>query len=352
MSDKLVANIRNEDYLIQILEETRNSHYVKLATELIKFVQDIYRSLEPGHFSGKLVVFSKRNDAQLFQSGESEKFYDSSILNDSYSSIIFQLLQNNDDLPLIWTNIENTPIETLLSAHDSIAYVYENEQEYFVVNNKRVNIVNKFRCSSIFALQYHYLNEALSRYQNERIITSSCVHFKKCWADEKRIYFKNKPEDCMQESLSEFLHNSIRGVDVVREYNLDASKPVDVRVYWREANRAALIELKWLGKSLDKDGGLSTGYTNARANDGMTQIKEYLDLENSDSPMVITKGYLVVIDGRRKRVNNHKISQISLNHGMAYQNKELDIADDKKYWENYGNIEKPKRMFAEPICEK
>ncbi|MCB0000896.1 MAG: hypothetical protein KDE56_34275, partial [Anaerolineales bacterium] len=109
--------------------------------------------------------------------------------------------------------------KTKVLSNDFIAYIYENEQEYFVVNNHKIEIRNSYSCPSIFALQYHDLNEALLTYKNDRIKTSSCEHFKDCWADEKRIYFKKKPEKCMQKSLSEFLKNRIRGVDVVREYN-------------------------------------------------------------------------------------------------------------------------------------
>ncbi|MCB0512721.1 MAG: hypothetical protein KDC72_09240, partial [Bacteroidetes bacterium] len=263
----------------------------------------------------------------------------------------FQLFQNGK-LPHIWTNVDTDSIDALLSSDGFIAYVYENEEEYFIVNQNKIDVINSYSCPSIFALQYHELKQALLMYKNERIKSSSCELFKNCWADEKRIYFKNKPEDCMQISLNEFLKNRLRGIDIVREYNLGASKPVDVRVYWNEANRAALIEVKWLGRSVKDNGELSTPYSNSRANDGMQQIKEYLDLENSDTPIVITKGYLVVVDGRRRGIHKSKVSRISLQNGMAYKNTELTIANDKKYWETYKNIEKPIRMFAEPICEK
>jgi len=151
--------------------------------------------------------------------------------------------------------------------------------------------------------------------------------------------------------LKEFLQSRIRGVNVVREYTLGASKPVDVRVFWREANRAALIELKWLGQSLKGDGSIGTPYSNGRANDGMSQIKEYIDLDSSDSPEIITKGYLAVIDARRRNISSIKVSTVSRNDGLYYQNNNLSIDEDKQYWTSFPNIEEPIRMFSEPICE-
>lgn len=153
----------------------------------------------------------------------------------------------------------------------------------------------------------------------------------------------------MQISLKEYLTNSLRGVDVVREYNLGASKPVDIRVYWKGANRAALIELKWLGHSKDDAGALSTSYANGRGNDGLDQLKEYMDLDNQDTPTCITKGYLVIIDGRRRGAPNNLL-QINSANGMYYRDKEIDFDADKKFFESMSTMEEPIRMFAEPIC--
>ena len=352
MTDKLVEKIRKENYLLKIFELTKNITYINEAKRIVEFVIDIYRNIEPSHFDGKILVFHDfSNNINLVQDQKVE-FYDKGILNNNSTSLIFQN-RSSDELPLIWMNIGNAVIKSLLLKKDNfIAYVYDGEKEYFIVNKHKISIVNKFSCPSIFALQYHNLNEALLDYKNERIKNVSCEHFKKCWADKKWIYLKNKPENDMQLSLSEYLKTRIRGVKTtVREYNLGASKPVDIRVFWSEANRAALIELKWLGKSLKKDESLGTAYSNGRSNDGAKQIKEYIDLENGDTPTIITKGYLVVIDGRRRNINSNKVTFVSRTDGFHYSAKELEIDADKKYWKTHPNIEKPVRMFVEPICE-
>lgn len=352
MTDKLVDNIRKEHYLLDIFEHTKNSIYVEKAKNIIEFVKEIYRHIEPSHFNGKIVVFFDLGSSINFLDDKKEELYDKTVLNNSYSNIVFQLQNDERRFPLYWINTAGNIIDTLLATDDNfIAYVFNEKKEFFIVNNHQIEIFNSFTCPSIFALQYHYLYEALQDYKIERIKNVSCEHFKKCWYEEKWIYLKNKPEDCMQKSLSEYLKNRVRGINVNREYNLGASKPVDLRIFWREANRAALIEMKWLGQSLKENGDIGTSYSNSRANEGMTQIKEYIDINNADNPITITKGYLVVIDARRKGISQQKVDTISRINGFYYQNKELIIKDEKKYWETYPNIEEPIRMFVEPICE-
>jgi hypothetical protein len=339
-------------YIIEIFKHTNNTEYGKIAYDVIAFVSDIYRNIEPSHYNGKIVIFKQLKDNFSFKEEIKNDFYDKSALNHHYGSLIFEL-RSADKSPLIWKNITDEDISELLNTEDNfIAYVYENKEEYFIVNRKKIQIHKKYSCPSNFALQYHDLDEALLEYKNERIRTVSCEHFKNCWTDENWLYLKNKPEECMQISLKEFLKNRVRGVkDVTREYNLGASKPVDIRVYWNEANRAALIELKWVGQSLKENGEVGTAYSNGRANDGMHQIKEYIDLERGDTPSIITKGFLVVIDGRRKSISNNKVSSLSREDGMYYAGKELNIKEELKYWETFPNVEKPIRMFVEPICE-
>jgi hypothetical protein len=349
MSDKLVQLVRDEDYLLKIFTKTKDSTYTNLTKELIKFISNIYRIIEPSHITGKVIAFYCLSDEIYIKGEEGTDFYDNSVLNYSFDSAIFQLFQS-DKMSLIYQNLNDEIIAELLSNKSLVTYYYCDGNESIFVNGEEVKIINKYSCPSIFALQYHFLNEVLLRYKNERIRKVSCEHFRKSWADNNFIYFINKPEDSIQLSLSEYLKNSLRGVDVVREYNLNAAKPVDVRVYWREANRAALIEVKLMGRSLKVDGQINTyEYGNDRANDGMVQIKEYIDLVEKDSPSVINKGYLVVIDGRRNGINP-KISSISTENGMFYVNSELVIDEDKKFHLTHANIEKPIRMFAEPIC--
>lgn len=347
MTDQFVDNIRKENYPLQVFMAFDNDPAViNMTTNLIAFVQNLYRNLEPSHFSGHLVVYCTIGDLILLDEKKSEKFFDTNILiNNQSKHLTFQIFEN-DGLPLIWQN--DNP-DTVLNSGNIIAYSFKDQNEYFVANGKIINIINPYNCASIYALQYHYLSEALLKYKAEKIRYSSCSRFHESWYDDRRIYFRQQPEAIMQVSLKDFLDSSLRGVDVVREYNLGASKPVDVRVYWKEANRAALIELKWLGQSKNDSGGLSTSYTNSRGNDGLDQLKEYMDLENQDTPTCITKGYLLIIDGRRRGLTANP-SSINVADGMHYREQEINFAPEKKYFETMIGFEKPIRMFTEPIC--
>jgi len=110
-----------------------------------------------------------------------------------------------------------------------------------------------------------------------------------------------------------------------------------------------LIELKWLGQSKNPEGELSTSYANGRGNDGLTQLKEYMDLENQDTPTCMTKGYVVIIDGRRKGVAANPLT-IDVGNGMHYREQEITFAPDKNFFDTMTGFEKPIRMFVEPVC--
>jgi hypothetical protein len=348
MSDQLVNNIRKENYPLQIYTAMGNNpDVIKHTTNLISFVQDVYRSIEPDHFEGQIVIYTTLDDSVLLEANKGREFFDKNILiNNTSDFLILQLFQA-DRLPLIWENVNP---DNIFDSDKTIIYTYQNRSEFFVANKMKIDIINRFDCASIYALQYHYLSEALLKYKEEKIRYSSCTIFRKSWFDiATRIYFKQKPEGIMQESLGEFLDSSLRGVDVVREYNNGASKPVDIRVYWKEANRAAMIELKWLGQSKDEEGKLSTAYANGRGNDGLDQVKEYMDLENQDTPTCITKGYLVIVDGRRRGVAAN-LTTIDVANGMHYRNQEVTFDPAKKFYDTMTGFENPIRMFAEPIC--
>lgn len=348
MSDNLVDNIRKEHYPLQIYTAFNNNpKVIGLTTKLITEVQGIYRSLEPSHFKGEIIVFVSLDDEVVLNEEVGVKLFDRNLLiNNTSKSLVVQIFQS-DRLPLMWQNVESNQI---IEATSTITYLYNNFKESFVANRIKIEIINRFNSASIYALQYHYLDEALVKYKEEKIKYSSCSIFNECWFDKAtRIYLKQGPEEQMQISLKEFLDSSLRGVEVVREYNLGASKPVDVRVYWKEANRAALIELKWLGRSKKNDGTLSTKYSNGRANQGLDQLKEYLDLEGRDTPTVITKGYLVIIDGRRKGTDKN-LTAINVKDGLYYEPADISIAATKQYFRNIIGFEKPIRMFVKPVC--
>jgi hypothetical protein len=324
-----------------------NPSISSIAVELIGTVRDIYKYLEPSHFKGTLVIcISLKGEQILSENAEAIQYNKNILITNMANNMLLQSIGN--DL-FMWKNID---VSSILKTNDVLFYYYHDGTEYFMINNTKIEIEPMPGYFSVYSYYFFELNESLARYSINKISNSSCGHFKRVWADSKQIYFKNKPEEDMQISLKEHLSSALRGVEVTREFTLDARKPVDIRVRWNYANRNALIEIKWLGISLDKENNrISTEYSNGRAVEGAKQLKEYLDLVARDLPNVITKGYLVVIDGRRKNVSGHLSEQISQDDGYHYQSKELTFSDGADYHNTISNFEKSIRMFARPICQ-
>jgi hypothetical protein len=331
-------------YMIDIYKASNNCPAISdITVGLVKAIADIYQYLEPSHFNGELIIFSTLNGS-VFPLPKPEKVhFNMNTLIALQSRTI--LIQKVDNELLLW---KNTNLKPILKTKNILFYHYKKWKEYFYINNKTINIEPLTKSPSIFSIYYSLLVDALKNYSIENILNTSCEHFKKAWADDKRIYFKNKPEEVMHLSLREYLKYYLRGVEVSPEFNFKSKKQVDIRVNWGIANRTAHIEIKWLGVSLDeKKKRTTTPYTKVRAISGAKQLKDYLDFAASDSPGIITKGYLVVIDGRRKSISKKKLKVISRENGFYYEAEEITYPDEYK---EIPNFEQPLRMFARPIC--
>ena len=116
-----------------------------------------------------------------------------------------------------------------------------------------------------------------------------------------------------------------------------------------EANKSALIELKCTGKSIN-DKGKIVNHTDRRVVEGLIQLKEYMDMDCSDTPNIISKAYLVVIDGRRHNTNK-TTKKINSDDGLFYENVDYTIPQENRYYERIKSFVHPYRMFAKPIIE-
>ena len=276
------------------------------------------------------------------------------ILLNKDNDVIMQVFE--DKRLFLWENIDSSSI---LQAENTLIYKYENDKEIFIANSEEIDIT-EYPYGSRFSTEFWELRTILDKYKNSKIRKSSCSIFNEAWFDEHRIFFeggkKDIPEKYMQESLNHFLSDfsifkgELGQLEPTREHNLDGQKPIDIIVRWEKSNRIALIEIKWLGKSIN-DGKFKSIHSNSRANEGYNQLKNYYELAKKDYPNKIINCYLVVIDGRRWQTNESTTS-ISNENGMYYNDEELVIDQRKRYYETYKNFEKPIRMFAEPICEK
>lgn len=314
-------------------------------------IRDIYRYLEPSHFCGELIICKTLDDSDILNGKPRSVHYDNNFLiNCSAEQLIIQV-KNDAVLHKVSTVCDKNE---LFQNNNAIFYYYANHSEYYHANGIDIPIKKTNCAASMFAPQFDELSKALEEYMLNDAMYSSCSILKNIWYDDKRIFLqggaKDLPEKHMQDSLAQYLRHKIRGMKpVVREYNLGGSKPVDICVRWSEANRVALIEIKWLGQSCDDAGAFTTSYSPSRVKDGSQQLKEYLDLERSDTPASITKGFLVVFNARRKGLKEG-MKQIGYTNGKYYANEDLSSYYGA-YVNDVYNFEKPHIVFLEPICE-
>lgn len=327
-----------------------------------KSLKDIYRYFEPSFFDGDFYLCKNLNDDVCLTENTFELLYDKSILLNKTSGII--VIQAFDDESKMYFSEKQDIKDLIEKQNDTLIYHYKNNKEFIYANGETIDLTI-YNSGSQFAAYFTELVKVLNNYAVKKIRHNSCSHFSKSWSDtnENRLFFRgggsgnNIPEKFMQESLYEFLDsNFTRGISMEssREFNVvgdySKPKPVDIKINWREANRIALVEVKFMGTvKKDADGEIYNRF-DERANQGIYELKtKYHDPIRSDLPTTIIKSYLVVIDGRR---NNLSKTQTTINtaDGMYYKDLEIIIDDDKNFHETIQGFEKPIRMFVEPIC--
>lgn len=362
MEDKeeIVRNLTNH-YTYKVEKAFNNSDSASKALEVIaKSLKEIYRYFEPCFFKGDFFVCKNLNDESSLEESKCTLLYDKNILLNKTTGTIFIQVFNDSSKILI---SDDQDVATLLKQKETLIYHFKNNKEYFYANENTIDIT-LYNEGSRYATQYNDLLLALSHYERTKLRKSTCTHFTESWSDSSsnRLFFRgggrgnNIPEKFMQLSLHDFLSAYfIRGISMEssREYNIvgdySKPKPVDIKINWREANRTAILEVKFMGSvKKDSDGGVYN-LADARANYGITQLKGYHDTLSTDLPTTIIKSYLIVIDGRR---NNLSANQTTINStdGMFYENVDIVIDTDKMFHMSVQGFEKPIRMFVEPIC--
>lgn len=200
---------------------------------------------------------------------------------------------------------------------------------------------------SCFAIQtYKNLDLALEDYNTKVARHSECGYLKDIWTDANKIFFKPKPEHILRDSLTHFLKIRLRNTEVRPEQIVDTSHPVDIKITWNLANHLALIEIKWLGKSLDTTNKkITQNYTQKRALEGAEQLANYLDENLKQAPVKSTQGYLVIFDGRRGNCNENTTT-LSSADGMKYSNAVIVYNPD--YNTTREDFAKPVQFFMQP----
>jgi len=315
--------------------------------KLLGFLKDIYGFIDPETYVGHLVIFKILDEAQeiLPRSVATELSAIKDISQFAAGDCAVEVLDSGQ--VFIWAN---KALNVKQIASKAIVYTYKQRVEMFYAGTKSSQVDKiVIGCASNFANPtFDDLKEALEHYRSAMIRHSSCPIFAAAWYDADRLFFKPKQEKTMRDSLSHYLKARLRGnVEVRPEQIVDSSHPVDIKVTWFLSNRLALIEIKWLGKSRSKS-KITSGHSHSRALAGAKQLVDYLEKNKVQAPTHKTRGYLVVIDGRRAKLS---IKTKHLDIAAATEFATSEITYNPKYHESRDDFETPIRMFAEAICQ-
>lgn len=241
------------------------------------------------------------------------------------------------------------PLEAMSRA--SLVFVNQNGVDQFVIGGRSSTLPQLATgARSNFAVAtVAELDEALEMYRKQAA-SVSCPILATVWEggrDGPRLAFKNKPEKTMLRSLQWYLSVRVDGASVRPEHNTDESNPVDLVVDWFGSKKRALIEIKWMGKSLtrDSDGTQFTTYGASRVVTGANQLAGYLDRERSTDAEVSLRGYLTVFDGRRRRVS-HAMTGIPEADACYFRDK--DITLEARHMSEASMVAGLVRYFLEP----
>lgn len=255
--------------------------------------------------------------------------------------------------------METEPDLTSLAV-ERIIYKYESETDHIYAKQYRNTVpkISSLLKSNFADPSLSNLEEALERYYYDLAAHSRCKILANIWegkggVDGPCLVLKNKPEELMRDSLVQALVLLTRDTSVRPEHKTDERKPVDIKVEWFGVGAAALIEIKWLGKSLavsrkkkpDEESKTYTEYDASRAISGAKQLADYLDREIRHTNSSSTKGYLVVFDARRRKTG-HADEALLKEDALYYKEKDVFYSPD--YSTSRDDFAKPIRFFLEP----
>jgi|SRR6185503_17148090 len=239
--------------------------------------------------------------------------------------------------------------DPLTISEESVVYYFNKGVEQVFCKTNAVALPTHPDSISHYAVPtFKSLEAALEHYKVYRARRSTCPILNNVWFDKaNRILFKDGPEKILRQSLYFFLSDHVRG-EVKEEQNVDDSKPVDIKISWDFASHIALIEVKWMGKSIVSLGQRkpNQNMNAAEAVAGANQLADYLERHKPYSVTQFTKGYLVVFDGRRWQTSTSSIA-VNKTNGLYYENREVTYTPE--HHNTRADFAEPVRFFIEPI---
>jgi hypothetical protein len=245
-------------------------------------------------------------------------------------------------------------IDLKMAAAEALVYRYDNGVDRILAkhHDDYVQKVSPILASNFANATLSSLEEGLSRY-SEFVRETKCRILADIWeggVDGPRLVLVNRPESIMRDSLIQALQLVLRDANARPEHNTDETKPVDVRVEWFASGAAALIEVKWLGRSTARSRNPTpqptyTEYGPMRAQEGADQLADYLDREVRHSASNVTRGYLVVFDARRRNVQGAADPLVEAD-AMHFANDILHYNPD--HAKSRDDFAPPMRFFLNP----
>jgi hypothetical protein len=313
--------------------------------DLARGIRTIFDHVDPEQFDGLIIAFRCLDDADRpIPEKKAIKVQNPAILGQEVAGdVVIQILA--DGRLLLWKGVS---VDVQSMAASAVVYRYRKAEEHFYSGTTKTEIEKVGQYASLYSVPaFSDLRLALEHYRNDMAKESSCKILQRAWSDENRLFFVNRPESIMRDSLTQFLKISLRDAEVRPEQNMDETHPVDVKVTFTFTTRLAVIEIKWVGISICKTPRkITANYRDKRARVGARRLVDYLDWNRQQAPNRITRGYLVVFDARRRglKKNTKRIDQLL---GGYYRNRDLRF--DPKFEELRDDFDPPIRMFVEPV---
>jgi len=121
-------------------------------------------------------------------------------------------------------------------------------------------------------------------------------------------------------------------------------------VEWFGSGASALIEVKWLGRSIakphkPKPEPTYTDYDTKRAQEGANQLADYMDRQVRHSQATAPRGYLVVFDARRKNVKGPN-DRLSKEDALHFATSVLKFSPD--HAKSRTDFAEPTRLYLKP----
>jgi hypothetical protein len=313
--------------------------------ELATVIMTVFDYVEPEQLPGAIIIFKCLEDSHRPIAEEDAVVIrnPATLAQEITGNVVLQAL--SDGRLLLWRNVE---IDIRAVAAIAVVYQYEGRREFFFAGETGTEVEKVGQYASLYAIPaFSDVREALEHYRTDMAKESSCKILENVWADSGRLFFVNRPEAIMRDSLIQFLKITVRDAETRPEQNMNARSPVDIKVTFNFSPRIAIIEIKWMGVSIHGNGRIAVRYSDSRARAGARQLVRYLNWNKKEAPHHLTRGYLVVFDARRRSLKQNSAA-ISPQRGAYYRNR--DVQFNPRFDQIRADFEPPIRMFMEPVC--